>query len=284
MQKERHHYRTLWISDVHLGTKDCKAAQLDDFLKHHSCEQLYLVGDIIDGWRMKNGIYWEKGFTKVIRRVLKLSKKGTPVHYITGNHDEFLRRYANHHMDNIRLLNRATHTTAKGERLLVIHGDQFDGVTTCHKLLKHAGDKGYDLLMFLNRRYNWLRERSGYGYWSLASFLKSRIKKAQEYIEEYEKACAYACKKQGFDGIVCGHIHHAAIKRINGVEYFNTGDWVESCTALAEDFEGNIQILHWPKVSRKEKPTTKISENIHPNPKTTIDPPAEATHGKNRDD
>lgn len=238
-------FRTLWISDIHLGTKDCKAAQLNDFLKHHEAEQIYLVGDIIDGWRMKSGVYWTRDFTRVVRRLLKLSKQGTPITYICGNHDEFLRRFANNAFDNISLKNRATHTTADGRRLLVIHGDQFDGVARIHHGLRWLGDKGYDLLMFLNRGYNRMRERFGYGYWSLASFLKSHIRRAKMYINEYEEGVAYACHKQGFDGVVCGHIHHAASKRIHNIDYYNTGDWVESCTALAEDENGMIHLLRW---------------------------------------
>jgi UDP-2,3-diacylglucosamine pyrophosphatase LpxH len=242
-------YRTLWISDVHLGTRDCKAAQLNHFLKQYQAEQVYLVGDIIDGWRMQSGIYWTRDFTRVLRRLLKLSKQGTPIYYITGNHDEFLRRFANHRFDNIHVLNRAVHTTADGRRLLVIHGDQFDGVARIHHWLKWLGDKGYDLLMAMNRGFNALRERCGYGYWSLAGFLKQHIRHARRYIEEYEQGVAYACQKQGFDGVICGHIHHAASKRIGSVDYYNTGDWVESCTALAEDSEGRVHLLHFNNVS-----------------------------------
>lgn len=242
-------WRSIFISDVHLGTKDCKAELLNNFLKHHNAEQLYIVGDFIDGWRMQDkGVYWQRSFTRVIRRILKLSKLGTPIYYITGNHDEFLRKWANNSLDNIRLLNRTTHTSKNGKRFLVIHGDQFDGVARAHHWLKFVGDKGYDLLMFLNRNYNRWRRRSGLGYWSLASFIKSRIKRAQTYIEEYEKGASYAARKQGFDGIICGHIHHAAAKTIDGIEYYNTGDWVESCTALVEDQQGEIHLLHWPEM------------------------------------
>lgn len=242
-------YRTLWISDVHLGTKDCKAAQLNDFLKHHRAEKIYLVGDIVDGWRMKSGVYWNKDFSRLIRRLLTLSKKGVQIDYITGNHDEFLRRFANNRFDNVHLYNRVTHTTADGRKLLVIHGDQFDNVTRCSHWLRFLGDKGYDLLMAINRATNALRARYGHCYWSLAGFLKSRIPQAQMYIREYERAVAHAAEKQGFDGVVCGHIHHAASKRIGKVDYYNTGDWVESCTALAEDDSGTIHLLHWSDVN-----------------------------------
>ncbi len=237
------HYRTLWISDVHLGTKDCKAEQLIEFLKNTDFDTLYLVGDIVDGWRMRSKVYWRPAFTKLVRRLLSLSKQGIEVHYITGNHDECLRRFANNQLDNIRLSNRHTHITADGRRLLVIHGDQFDTITRCHHIWQLLGDKGYDLLMQINRILNNIRSRYGYGYWSLAGYLKERISKAQAYINDYEQGAAYAAKKMGFDGVICGHIHRAANKSINGVDYYNTGDWVESCTALAEDFNGQIHLL-----------------------------------------
>jgi UDP-2,3-diacylglucosamine pyrophosphatase LpxH len=262
MKTQPKHFRTLWISDVHLGTKDCKAAQLNDFLKHHEADQIYLVGDIIDGWRMKSGVYWNRDFTQVIRRFLKMSKQGTPITYICGNHDEFLRKYANNQFDNISLRNRVIHTTADGRRLLVIHGDQFDGVARIHHSLRWLGDKGYDLLMLLNRGYNRLRERFGYGYWSLASFLKSHIRRAQLYINEYEEGVAYACHKQGFDGVICGHIHHAAVKKIHGIDYYNTGDWVESCTALGEDEQGNIHLLRWKNDSANQQPLASNDEEL----------------------
>ena len=248
------HFRTLWISDVHLGTKDCKADQLNQFLKVHHCDRLYLVGDIIDGWKMRSGIYWHKEFTKVIRRILKMAKSGIPVYYITGNHDEFLRKMANNHLDNIYLKNRFDHITADKRRLLVIHGDQFDGVTRCSTLLRHVGDIGYELLMFTNRIHNRWRERTGRGYWSLAGFLKQHIKRAKTYIHDYEHAVAYETKKQGYDGVVCGHIHHAANKMIKGVHYYNTGDWVESCTALAEKEDGSIELISWLKPHCKTTP------------------------------
>ncbi len=243
--RHTHHYRSLFISDVHLGTKDCKAKQLAEFLKFTQCEQLYLVGDIFDGWRMKSGVYWHKSFNRVIRQVLKRSKSGTPVFYITGNHDEFLRKYANSQFDNIHVLNRATHITANKKRYLVIHGDQFEGVTRCSKLLKYIGDVGYEFLMMLNRIFNKARARWGLGYWSFAAFLKTHINRAKTYINDYEVAVSTGAKKQGFDGVICGHIHQAAKKTILDIEYLNTGDWVESCTAIAEDFDGKFHLIHW---------------------------------------
>jgi UDP-2,3-diacylglucosamine pyrophosphatase LpxH len=242
---QKQHYRCAFISDVHIGTKDCKAAQLNDFLKHYKFDKIYLVGDIFDGWRMRSGVHWEKSFNRVISRILKLSKKGVEIHYITGNHDEFLRKYANNRFENIKLLNRCDHLTADQRKLLVIHGDQFEGVTRCNKLLKMLGDHGYELLMKLNRGYNYLRQKSGYGYWSFSGFLKDHIKRAQKYIRDYEEAVAHGCKRQGYDGVICGHIHQAALKKIDGIDYYNTGDWVESCTAIIEDFDGSMHLMSW---------------------------------------
>lgn len=237
--------RAIFISDVHLGTKDCKARQLNEFLKTHHCDKLYIVGDFIDGWRMAKKVHWKKSYNRIIRRILKLSKRGVDIYYITGNHDEFLRKFANNRFDNIHLINKMVHATADDKQLVVMHGDQFDGVTRAHSILKWVGDWGYDLLMFLNRQFNRARAKYGYGYWSFAGFLKNHIKRAQTYIADYEDAATHYAAKHNYDGIICGHIHHAAIKQINGVSYYNTGDWVESCTALIEDFDGQFRLMDW---------------------------------------
>jgi len=215
------HYRSVFISDVHLGTKDSKAAHLNDFLKAHSFDQVYLVGDIFDGWRMRSGIYWHKSFNRVISRILKLSKNNVPVYYITGNHDEFLRKFANSRFENIQLLNRVDHVTADDRRLLIIHGDQFENVAHCSTFLKFVGDKGYSFLMGVNRSVNKIRLRTGRGYWSFASYLKHNIQRAQQYIRDYEHAAARGARSQNYDGVVCGHIHHAALKKIEGVDYLS---------------------------------------------------------------
>lgn len=250
--------RSIWISDVHLGTRDCQAKLLEHFLKQHHCQRLYIVGDFIDGWKMRKQVYWKPAFTRVIRRILKLSKRGVTVVYITGNHDEFLRKYANQRFDKIHLKNRTTHIGANGKRYLVIHGDLFDGVTRAHKLLKWLGDWGYEFLMWVNRIHNTIRARYGLGYWSLAGFLKKRIKRAQTYIKDYEKSAAHYAEKLGYDGIICGHIHQAALKEINQIHYCNTGDWVESCTALLEEFDGKIELVSWAdKKIKKENPKSK---------------------------
>lgn len=241
----KRHFRTIFISDVHLGTRGCQADHLIDFLKSHTCDKLYLVGDIIDGWRMKSAMYWPQSHSNVLRRLLTLAKRGTEVIYVTGNHDEFLRRYSDHSFGNIRLVDRAEHLTADGRKLLVVHGDEYDVITRYHRWIAFLGDMGYNFLLEVNRVNNWLRERLGYGRWSLSAWVKHRVKRAVNFICEFEDAVAQDCEKEGFDGVVCGHIHHAEIRRIGAIEYLNCGDWVESCTALLEDEHGNIELLDW---------------------------------------
>ncbi len=237
--------RSIWVSDTHLGSKGCKAEFLVDFLKHHQCETLYLVGDIIDGWRMQKSVYWPQAHSNVIRRILTLSKRGTRVVYVTGNHDEFLRKYSDSTFGNIELVDRAIHKTPTGKEYLVIHGDEFDIVVRYHKWIAILGDVAYNLLLALNRWYNNIRLKLGYGYWSLSAYIKQRVKQAVSFIGGYEQALADECKRSGFDGVICGHIHHAEIREIDGVMYHNCGDWVESCTALIEHASGDIELVDW---------------------------------------
>jgi UDP-2,3-diacylglucosamine pyrophosphatase LpxH len=239
------HYRTIFLSDVHLGTRGCQAERLIDFLKHHTCDRLYLVGDIIDGWRMKSTMYWPQSHSNVVRRLLTLAKRETEIVYVTGNHDEFLRRYSDHAFGNIRLVDRAVHLTPDGRRYLVVHGDEYDVITRYHRWIAFLGDLGYTMLLEVNRLNNWVRERLGFGRWSLSAWVKHRVKRAVNFIGEFETAIAQDCEREGFDGVVCGHIHHAEIRRIGAIEYLNCGDWVESCTALVEDEDGEIRILDW---------------------------------------
>ncbi|QRY78902.1 UDP-2,3-diacylglucosamine diphosphatase [Pseudomonas sp. PDNC002] len=234
--------RTLWISDVHLGTRDCQAEHLAGFLKRYHADRIYLVGDIIDGWKLRGGIYWPQAHTNVIRRLLTMSKRGTEVIYVTGNHDEFLRRYSSLLLGNIRLVDEIVHTTADGRQLLVIHGDQFDVITRYHKWLAFLGDSAYEFTLTLNRWLNHWRRRYGYGYWSLSAYLKHKVKTAVNFISDFEEAIAHEVHKRGLNGVVCGHIHHAEIRRIGEVEYLNCGDWVESCSALIEHWDGSIQL------------------------------------------
>jgi UDP-2,3-diacylglucosamine pyrophosphatase LpxH len=245
-EPDKKHYRTIFLSDIHLGTRGCQADRLLSFLKQHTCDELYLVGDIIDGWRMKsNGIYWPQDHNNVIRRVLTMAKRGTRVIYVTGNHDEFLRNHTPIEIGNLCVVDKATHETADGRRILVVHGDQFDVITRYHRWIAWLGDVGYTVLLEINRLFNMLRNRFGHGYWSLSAWLKHKVKRAVNYIGDYEDALARHCRKQGFEGVICGHIHHAEISDFDGVTYMNCGDWVESCTALVEDGAGRFTIVDW---------------------------------------
>ncbi len=244
----RERVRTIWLSDLHLGTRGCRAGDLIAFLKRHECETLYLVGDVIDGWRLKAGIFWPQSHTDVIRRILTKAKRGAHVVVVTGNHDEFLRRYTDVELGNITICDEAEHYTADGRRMLVIHGDQYDGVVQAHRWLAFLGDKGYTLLLVANHWFNRFRERFGYGYWSLSAHVKSKVKSAVNFIYEFEHAVAWDCERRGFDGVVCGHIHHAEIREVDSVTYHNCGDWVESCTALIERYDGVIETRRWVAV------------------------------------
>ncbi|MBV9840596.1 MAG: UDP-2,3-diacylglucosamine diphosphatase [Sphingomonadaceae bacterium] len=241
----RTRYRTVWISDVHLGTPGCNAELLFDFLKSIQCETLYLVGDIVDGWQLRKGWYWPPRHNDVVRCILKQAKKGTRVVYIPGNHDEAFRDYVGLDFGGVELLPEDVHVTADGRRLLVLHGDQFDSIVLYARWLAFLGDSAYTLLLKSNAAVNWVRRRLGLPYWSLAAHLKKRVKNAVAFISKFEEVLAHAAIERGVDGVVCGHIHSAEIREINGVTYYNDGDWVESCTALAEHADGRIEIIDW---------------------------------------
>lgn len=244
---KRPDYRTIWISDVHLGSPGCQANLLAKFLKEHESEQLYLVGDIIDGWRLKSKFFWPQEHSNVVRRILTRAKRGTDVIYVTGNHDDFLRRFVdfNLQLGNIKVVNEAIHETADGRRLMVVHGDMFDVVTRYHHWVAIAGDNAYSALIKLNTVYNFARRRLGKPYWSLSDYAKKKVKAAVNFISDFEDSVAYECRNRGLDGAVCGHIHNAEIRDIDGVQYYNCGDWVESCTALVEKHDGTIELINW---------------------------------------
>lgn len=273
-QPRPQHFRALFISDLHLGTRGCQAELLSTFLKAHTCDQLYLVGDIIDGWKMRTGIYWPQTHSNVVRRILTLAKRGTRVTLVAGNHDEFLRRYVPLELGNVILVDKATHTTAKDERLLVIHGDQFDVITRYHRWLAFLGDHSYTVLLNLNTLLNKLRQRFGYGYWSLSAWLKHRVKTAVNFIGDFEQAVTHACREQGYDGVVCGHIHHAEITQIEGLRYLNCGDWVESCTALAEDDQGQFHIIRWAEQEHATPTLNVVSDDEQPEDIMVVRPAA----------
>jgi len=249
----RRRFRTIWISDVHLGTKGCNAAMLIDFLDNTDSETMYLVGDIIDGWRLKKRLYWPSTHNDIVWRVLKRAKRGTRIVYVPGNHDEMFRQFSGMNFGGVEIERAAVHETADGRRLLVMHGDEFDAVMLAHRWLAFIGDAAYTLLMGLNRWVNAFRNRFGLSYWSLSKMAKHKVKNAVEFISQYEELVARAAAGRGVDGVVCGHIHTAEMRDLAGVEYYNDGDWVEGCTALVEHFDGRMEILHWPEeVARRE--------------------------------
>ena len=244
------HYPAVWISDVHLGYKDCQAQYLLDFLNAIECDVLYLVGDIVDLWSMKRQFFWHPSHYDVLALIQQKAKDGTRVIYIPGNHDETFRHYANDSLFGIEVHKQYIHTTKANKRFLLLHGDDFDSATRYNKLISIAGDAGYELLLFLNRGTNRIRRLFGGNYWSLASWIKARVHKAREAIDAFEKAAIHEAKKQAVDGIICGHIHHPAVKVVDGILYCNDGDWIENCTALVENSSGRIELLHWSETKK----------------------------------
>ena len=246
--------RTVWISDLHLGTPGCQAGELLAFLRHVECETLYLVGDIIDGWQLRRTWYWPQSHNDVVQKLLREARNGTRVIFVPGNHDEFARRYVQHNFGGIEVADEWIHETADGRRLWVIHGDLFDGVIQRAKWLAHLGDSLYQFTLKLNRHLNSLRARMGLPYWSLSKYLKLKVKRAVSYVGDFEAAVAREARRRGLQGVVCGHIHHAKLRDIDGVLYANDGDWVESLTALIEHADGRLEIFDWAQRTRQENP------------------------------
>jgi len=243
-------FRAIFISDVHLGTRGCKAEFLLDFLKYCEAETIYLVGDIVDGWRLRRGWYWPQAHNDVVQKLLRKARKGTRLVYLPGNHDEFLRAYTGKHFGGVEVVSEVEHVTADGKRLLVMHGDAFDGVVTYARWLALLGDWGYNLVLSVNTWFNLFRRRLGLGYWSLSAYLKFKVKNAVQFIDRFERTIAEEARRRGVDGVVCGHIHHAEIRMIDEILYINDGDWVESCTALVEHADGRLEILRWAEIRR----------------------------------
>lgn len=236
-------YRTVWISDLHLGTPGCEANALLEFLRTTECETLYLVGDIIDGWQLRRSWYWPQAHNDVVQKILRKARKGTRVVFVPGNHDEFARRYVLHNFGGVDVVEDCIHETADGRRLWVTHGDLFDGVIQCARWLAYAGDTSYTITLKINRWFNRLRAHLGLPYWSLSGYLKLKVKRAVSYVSDFEHAVAREARKRGVHGVVCGHIHHAEIREIEGILYCNDGDWVESLTALVEHADGSLEII-----------------------------------------
>ncbi|MBD3789696.1 MAG: UDP-2,3-diacylglucosamine diphosphatase [Campylobacterales bacterium] len=240
-------YRSIFVSDIHLGTRFCQAERFLDFLKEHESENLYLVGDIIDGWAMKRKIRWAQPHSDVIQKILRKARKGTQVYYITGNHDEFLRDFLPIVLgDRLTILNEADYIALDGQRHYITHGDFFDSVTMTKKWLALLGDMGYDLLLHLNQILNFIRQKCGIQrYWSLSKYVKDNVKKSVSFITDFETILAKHAEHKGYNGVICGHIHKAEMKMIGEIAYKNSGDWVESCTALVETMEGEWKIIDW---------------------------------------
>jgi len=239
-------FRAVFISDIHLGTAGCQADALLDFLKHHKSDYLYLVGDIVDGWQLRRRWYWPQAHNDVVQKLLRRARKGCKVTFIPGNHDEFARAFVGHQFGGIEVHEDTTHTTADGRTLWVTHGDYFDGVIQCAKWLAYLGDYAYEFTLRLNRHLNNLRGRLGLPYWSLSAYLKHKVKLALNYVTDFEVAVANEARHRGHQGVVCGHIHRAEMREIQGVLYCNDGDWVESRTALVEHMDGRLELVTWP--------------------------------------
>ncbi|GAB4209588.1 MAG: UDP-2,3-diacylglucosamine diphosphatase [Tibeticola sp.] len=238
-------HRAVFISDLHLGTPGCQAQALLEFLKAHPCDTVYLIGDIVDGWQLRKRWFWPQTHNDVVQKLLRRARKGCRIVFVPGNHDEFARGFVGHSFGGIEVQAEAVHTTADGRRLWVIHGDAFDGVIQCARWLAIVGDELYEFTLKLNRHLNRVRARLGLPYWSLSAYLKHKVKKAVNYVSDFERAVAAEARRRGFDGVVCGHIHRAEMRSIDGTLYCNDGDWVESRSALVEHRDGRLELVHW---------------------------------------
>ena len=261
-----HRYRTVFISDLHLGTRGCRSDFLADFLRRTQCDHLYLVGDIVDGWRLRKSWYWDASHDEVLRLILRQARDGAEVTYIPGNHDEMFRAWLPMGLEvgGIRLRQEAVHVTADNRRLLVMHGDEFDSVVRYAKFLALLGDWAYTAALVVNRWFNAARRRLGYPYWSLSAWLKRQVKGAVKAIDRFETALASEARRRGFDGVVCGHIHQAEMRMVNGVLYLNDGDWVESCTALVEHHDGRLELIDWAALNRLSFFAPRPAALVHP--------------------
>jgi UDP-2,3-diacylglucosamine pyrophosphatase LpxH len=258
-------YRAIWISDVHLGTAGCQAKYLLDFLKHNEADKFYLVGDIIDGWQLRKRWYWPQSHNDVVQKLLRKARKGTEVIFIPGNHDEMARQFFGMNLGDIRIEEEVVHVMADGRRLWITHGDLFDGVMQYAKWLAYVGDTLYTFILWVNRWFNKVRSRMGLNYWSLSQYLKQSVKNAVSFIADFEQIMAREARIRGCDGVVCGHIHKAEIRMIDDILYCNDGDWVESLTALVEDMNGELRIVHWPIILEDKKESLTMNVEIEIN-------------------
>ena len=243
-------YRALFISDIHLGTRGCQSRMFLDFLKEVDADTIYLVGDVVDGWRLKTNWYWPQEHNDIVQKLLRKVRKGVRLVYVPGNHDEFMRDYLGTHFGGIEVVDRTIHESASGQRYLVVHGDSFDVVVRHARWIALLGDWAYEAALLLNARVNFVRRRIGLTYWSLSQWAKLKVKNAVNFIGDFERALVLEAQRHGVDGIICGHIHHAAIEDRSGIRYINCGDWVESCTAVVETYDGAFEIIRWPMQDR----------------------------------
>lgn len=253
--------RSIFLSDIHLGTRACQAERLIDFLRAYDAENLFLIGDIVDFWAMSRGIHWTPAQNTFVQKVLRRARRGERVVFIPGNHDEALREYVGVAFGDIEVHAEYVHALADGRRFLLLHGDEFDQITRHHRWVAILGDKAYDLLVRLNGMLSWSRRRLGIaGYWSLAGYAKRRVKKALQFIFDFEDAAIHSARQRGLDGIVCGHIHSATIRPVGALHYVNCGDWVDSCTAIVEHLDGRLELIAWG--SRAAQPAEPRQEEI----------------------
>lgn len=238
--------RSIFLSDIHLGTRACQAERLIEFLRSYAAENVFLVGDIVDFWAMRRNIVWTPAQNTFVQKILRRARRGERVVFIPGNHDEALRDYLGIAFGDIEIVGEHVHELADGRRFLLLHGDEFDQITCHHRWIAVLGDVMYDFLVRLNATLSFIRRRFGmHCYWSLAGYAKRRVKKALQFIFDFEDAAMHAARQRGLDGIICGHIHSAAIRQVNGVSYVNCGDWVDSCTAIVEHFDGRLELIAW---------------------------------------
>jgi UDP-2,3-diacylglucosamine pyrophosphatase LpxH len=249
-------YRTIWISDLHIGSTQCQADTLLDFLKHNDSEKLYLVGDIIDFWALSKKMYWPPDHNTIIQKLLRKARHGTQIIYIPGNHDENIREYDSFVFGDVVVKNSDIHTTLTGQQFLVVHGDEYDTIARHHQWLAKIGSVGYDVLIDINRIFRFFRRLLGVqSQFSLAAYVKFKVKNVVQFISDYEESIVHTLKHEKLDGVICGHIHHAEIKQIEGFWYVNTGDFVESCTAIVEHFDGRLEMLRWRKQEPQDQET-----------------------------
>jgi UDP-2,3-diacylglucosamine pyrophosphatase LpxH len=241
--------RAIFLSDIHLGTRGCQAALLLEFLRHYEADMVYLVGDIVDGWRLKRSWHWPQAHNDVVQKLLRKGRKGARIIYVPGNHDEFLRDFVGSQFGVVELADTCIHEGLNGRNYLVIHGDKFDMVVRHAPWLAALGDSAYTVALGVNTALSMIRRRMGLPYWSLSAWAKLKVKNAVSFIGDYEATLVHEAHREGVDGVICGHIHHAASHDLNGIHYMNTGDWVESCTAIVEHLDGRFELIEWSKQS-----------------------------------